>query len=125
VSAADVILIAHALIAGFITLGFVAIPLGAWRGWRFVYRRGLRLAHLGGILFVAAEALLGVACPLTLWEDAVRGGGAAEQAGFIARGIRSLLYYDVPLWAFTVVYAGAAVLAVWLWRRVPPAGAGD
>lgn len=117
---ADIILVAHFLVAAFITLGFVVIPLGAWLSWDFVRRRGLRLIHLAGILFVAAETALGVMCPLTVWENALRGGGNYE-IGFIARWVRWLLYHDVPLWIFGAIYVAAAVLALLLWRWVPPA----
>lgn len=118
-SFADVVLVVHALIAAFITLGFAAIPLGAWWGWRFVRRRGLRLAHLAGILFVAGETALGVACPLTVWEDLLRGNRTTD-AGFVARWARWALYYDAPAWVFAVMYVAAALAATWLWRRVPP-----
>lgn len=115
---ADLILVAHVLIAAFITLGFVVIPLGAWFDWALVRRRGWRLAHLAGNLFVAAESVLGVACPLTTWEERLRGGG--YEAGFIATWLRWILYYNVPLWVFGIAYVAAAILAVLLWWWVPP-----
>lgn len=116
---ADILVVVHALIAAFITAGFVAIPLGAWVGWRFVRRRRLRLIHLVGILFVAGETVLGFVCPLTAWEDWLRGGNA-NGAGFIARWVRWALYYDAPLWLFAAVYVIAAVVALLLWRWAPP-----
>lgn len=115
---ADLILLVHVLIASFITLGFVAIPLGAWRRWPFVRRRAWRLAHLGGSLFIAAESLLGIACPLTVWEERLR--GSVYDGGFIATWLRRILYYDVPLWVFGAVYVFAALLALLLWRWVSP-----
>src|SRR5574341_1098883 len=120
ITLADTLLAIHVLIAAFLTLGFVVVPLGAWWGWAFVRRRSLRLLHLGGIVFVALQAVLGVACPLTVWEDALRGHGASD-IGFIARGMRWLLYYDVPLWVFGLMYIAAAGLALLLWHWVPPA----
>ncbi|MBI3899165.1 MAG: DUF2784 domain-containing protein [Gammaproteobacteria bacterium] len=115
---ADVILVTHALIVGFIALGFVVIPLGNLCHWRFVRHRSLRLLHLGGILFVAAEALLGITCPLTVWEDALRGATDGD-GGFIVRWLSWLLYYNVPLWIFSLIYVVAALLALSLWRWVP------
>lgn len=115
---ADVVLVVHALIAAFIAAGFVVVPLGARLGWRLARRFGLRLAHLLGILFVAAETALGYACPLTVWEDALRGGGA--DAGFVARWVQALLYYDVPLWVFGAIYVVAAVVALAFWVWIPP-----
>jgi hypothetical protein len=119
-SLADIVVIAHAIIAAFITLGFVLIPLGGWLGWQFVRQWWLRFAHLVGILFVAGETALGFACPLTLWEDALRRESAGG-VGFIAGWVRWILYYDVPLWIFGVIYIVAGVVAVLLWRWVPPA----
>jgi hypothetical protein len=115
---ADTVLAIHFLIAAFIAAGFVLIPLGAWRGWRFARHRGLRLWHVGGISFVALESIVGVACPLTVWESALRGGAAAD--GFIAHWVHRWLYYDVPPWIFGAVYIAAAAIALIGWRVVPP-----
>jgi polyferredoxin len=115
---AEVVLVVHFFIAAFIVLGFVLIPLGAWRHWRFVRRRSLRILHLGGILFVAAESLLGIACPLTVWENVLR--ASFENDGFIAFWVRRWLYYDAPLWLFGAIYVAAAIVALLAWWAVPP-----
>jgi polyferredoxin len=76
-----------------------------------------RYAHLGAIGFVAAEALLGVMCPLTVWEDMLRGGVRAES--FVGRWVRHFLYYEAPPWVFTAAYVAwtlATLLTLW---RVP------
>lgn len=117
---ADVVLVVHFLIAAFVTLGFVAIPLGAWRNWRFVRWRRLRQLHLFAILFVAAESLLGIACPLTVWEDLLRGGAVSAEGGFIAHWVRRFLYYNAPLWLFAAIYVTAALLTLVAWFAVPP-----
>lgn len=120
---ADVLLVIHFAIAAFITLGFIVIPLGAWKNWRIARARRLRQAHLVAMVFVAAETLLGVACPLTVWEDAARGADASAPGGFIAGALRPMLYYDVPLWWFGVIYVVAALLAIAAWFALPPADA--
>ena len=112
---ADLVLVVHCCIAACITAGFVLIPLGAAIGWRWVRQRRLRLVHAGAIAFVALESLAGMACPLTVWEAALRGGTVGE-TGFIGR----LLYWDFPPTAFTLLYVALALLAAWLWRRLPP-----
>ena len=61
---ADALLVVHFLIAAFIVAGLVLVWLGAALGWRWVRNPWFRYLHLGAIGFVAAEALLGVACPL-------------------------------------------------------------
>ncbi len=116
---ADLVLFIHFCIAGFITAGFVLIPLGAGLGWRWVRHRRLRLLHVGAILFVALESLAGFACPLTVWEDMLR-GAARDEAGFVGHWLGRLLYWDVSATTFTLLYAGLALLAIWLWRVVPP-----
>jgi hypothetical protein len=115
---ADVVLVVHFAFVAFVVGGLLAIWLGAALQWRWVRGFWFRILHLAAIVFVAAEALLGVMCPLTVWEDALRGRGS--EIGFIARWIRSLMFYDVPPWVFTALYvAFAAVVALTFWR-VPP-----
>lgn len=115
---ADAILVVHFGIAVFIVAGLLAVWLGAALGWQWVRNPWFRWLHVGAIVFVAAEAVLGIACPLTVWEDALRGGARPE--GFIAHWVRALLFYEAPAWVFTAAYlAWAAATAVTL-RLVPP-----
>jgi polyferredoxin len=115
---ADVLLVVHFLIAAFIVLGLVAVWLGAALSWPGVRNPWFRYLHLGAIVFVAAEAVLGVACPLTVWEDLLRGGVRAES--FVARWLRALLFYQAPEWVFTVAYLGWAAATLLTLRLVPP-----
>lgn len=116
---ADLVLVVHFAIAGFIATGFALIPIGAAAGWRWVRKRRLRLAHAGAIVFVAAESLAGIACPLTVWEGWLR-GEAPGDSGFIGRWVGRLLYWDFSASAFAALYVALALLAVMLWRWVPP-----
>ena len=115
---ADALLVLHFLIAAFIVAGLAVVWLGSPLGWRWVRNPWFRYLHLGAIAFVAAEALLGVACPLTVWEDLLRGGVRPES--FVARWVHALLYYRAPEWVFTAGYVFwtlATLLTLWL---VPP-----
>ena len=78
-----------------------------------------RYAHLGAIAFVALESVIGVACPLTVWEDALRGAGPQGKS-FIGRWVSYFLYYDLPPWAFTALYVlfALAVATTLFW--IPP-----
>jgi hypothetical protein len=114
---ADLVLVVHLLFVLFVVGGLAAIVVGA-RRWPWVRSRRLRLVHLGAIALVAAESLLGIACPLTVWEDALRGGAAARS--FVGRWAARVLYYDLPEWVFAAAYCAFAALVVWAWRRVPP-----
>ena len=79
---------------------------------------GFRVAHLAAICFVAAEALVGVMCPLTVWEDALR--GRDSETGFIARWIHGVMFYQLPPWVFTTAYVGFALVVALTFWLVPP-----
>jgi hypothetical protein len=115
---ADAILVVHFLIAAFIVAGLVLVWIGAALGWRWVRNPWFRYAHLGAIAFVAAEALFGVMCPLTVWEDTLRGNVAAES--FVGRWVRYFLYYQAPEWVFTAAYVAWAAATLATLRLVPP-----
>jgi hypothetical protein len=112
---ADLLLALHFSIALFIVLGLILVWIGALARWPWVRNPWFRYSHLAAIVFVAAEALLGTTCPLTLWEDLLRGGVRPET--FIGRWVYRLLYYNAPEWVFTTLYAvwaAATVVTLWL-----------
>lgn len=115
--AADAILLVHFLFVLFIVGGLALTWLGAWRGWRWVHGFAFRLAHLAAIVFVACEALIGMACPLTLWEDALR--GMASDKSFIARWVHQIMFYSAPEWVFTALYVGFALIVAATFWFVP------
>ena len=115
---ADALLVVHFLIAAFVVAGLPAVWLGAALGWRWVRNPWFRYAHLAAIAFVAAEAVLGVVCPLTLWEDMLRGNVQAES--FVGRWVRRLLYYEAPPWVFTVSYVAWVAATLLTLKAVPP-----
>jgi Protein of Unknown function (DUF2784) len=115
---ADAIVVAHSLIVIFIVGAVPLVYAGAALRWRWVRDWPWRLAHLAAILFVAGESLLGVPCPLTVWEDALRGQHPA--GGFIERWTHRVMFYDAPAWVFTTAYVGFAGLVVATWIVVPP-----
>jgi len=49
-----------------------------------------------------------------------RGGDAVYSGGFIAHWMETLLYYEAPLWAFTVCYTAFGLLVVASWIIVRP-----
>ena len=116
---ANVVLVVHFAFVAFVVGGLAAIWIGAAAGWRWVRSFRFRVSHLAAICFVAAEALLGVVCPLTLWEDALR--GRPSETGFIARWIHGVMFYQLPPWVFTVAYVAFAVIVALTFRFVPPA----
>jgi hypothetical protein len=118
VSAADVLLVLHFAIVVFIVGGLILTWVGACLAWAWVRNPWFRYLHLGAIGFVALEAIVGMTCPLTEWEDALRGGGSSES--FVGRWVRYLLYYRAPDWVFTALYLGWTVLTLVTLRLVPP-----
>jgi len=115
---ADAILVVHFAIVLFIVGGLVAVWIGAGLGWQWVRNPGFRYAHLAAIAFVAAEAVMGIACPLTVWEDALRGGVRAES--FVGRWVRWLLFFEAPEWVFTTLYVAWVAATLLTLRAVPP-----
>ncbi len=115
---ADAILVLHFLIVAFIVGGLVLTWIGALAGWAWIRNRWFRYLHLAAIVFVAAEALFGVVCPLTVWEDMLRGGARPES--FVGRWVRQLLFYRAPEWVFTTLYAAWAAATLLTLRFVPP-----
>jgi hypothetical protein len=116
---AEVILYVHLAVVLFIIGGLPLIYLGAVRGWTLVRQWPWRAAHLAATVVVAGESLLGVACPLTVWEDALRGHRPAT--GFIERWVDRILFYNLPAWVFMVAYTVFALAVAVAWVRVPPA----
>ena len=125
---ADVVLVAHAALALFLTLGLAAIlvggpgwRIGGWRlgGWAWVRNRRFRIAHLVGMAVVALESVLGLTCPLTDFEAALRTAAGAEayREGFIAHWLGFLLFYDLDERVFAGVYLAALGVTVWAWGR--------
>jgi hypothetical protein len=115
---ADFILIVHFAFVAFVVGGLALIWIGAASGWAWVHNLWFRIAHLAAIVFVAGEALVGVWCPLTVWEDALR--GVHGEKSFVARWIHRLMFYDFPPWAFTVAYVAFALVVAATWRFVRP-----
>ncbi len=115
---ADFILVVHFAFVLFVVASLPLIWIGALAGWRWIRNFPFRMAHLAAILFVSAEAAAGIWCPLTLWEDALR--GTAQDQGFVARWIHSVMFYNLPEWVFTAAYvAFALAVAATLWLLPP------
>jgi hypothetical protein len=110
---ADVVLVVHFAFVLFVVGGLAAVWIGAAAGWRWVRNFGFRAAHLAAIGYVAGESLLGIWCPLTVWEDALR--GRHEEKSFVARWIHRVMFYDLPEGLFSAIYVlfTAAVAATW------------
>ena len=115
----ETVLAAHVVVIAFNFFGLVAIPLGAALGWAWVRISWWRLLHLASLAVVALQAVLGRACFLTIWQDALTGAGRSEPP-LIMRWVNSVIYWPLPIWAFTVAYLLIFAYTAALWRWVPP-----
>ena len=119
---ADGVLALHFALVAFVVGGLVLIFAGNLRGWRWVNGWWFRVAHLIAIGVVVAQAWLGATCPLTTLEMWLRAqaGMATYRESFIAHWLQQLIYYEAPLWVFTVVYTLFGLLVAAAWWRFPP-----
>jgi hypothetical protein len=112
------VLAIHLAVIAFNIFGLIAIPLGAALGWRWVRVLWWRALHLGSLAVVALQAVLGRACFLTDWQDALTGGGAHDP--LIMRWVNGVIYWPLPMWVFTAAYVAVFAYVLALWRLVPP-----
>lgn len=119
---ADAILMLHVGVVFFVVLGALAIPLGAWRSWRWVRGWRWRLLHVVLMGVIALQAWLGALCPLTVWEQALRrrAGEAVYGESFIEHWLSRLIFFEAPWWIFVAAYSAFALFVLLLWRWVPP-----
>lgn len=114
---ADAILVLHVEFVLFVVFGLVAIYAGYFLKWQWVRNRAFRILHLIAIGIVVVQSWVGVICPLTVLEMALRDKAGAEtySGSFIQHWLQSLLYYDAPEWVFMALYTcfGSLVLASW------------
>ena len=119
---ADVVVAVHVAYVGFVLLGQLAILLGLALHWDWVRNRWFRLTHLAAILVVAFEAIVGIDCPLTVWEYELRAlaGQQAAEGTFIGRILHDLLFYQGEPWIFTTCYILFALLVLATFVFAPP-----
>lgn len=121
---ADSLLIFHTLLVAFVIFGLVAVFVGRFRNWRWVRNVWFRLTHLVVIGVVVLQSWLGVLCPLTEWEMALResAGQPGYEGSFIQHWLQSILYYSAPEWVFILAYTLFGSLVVASWFLVRPGG---
>ncbi len=104
--AADVILLLHVLFVAFVVMGLLLIVVGKVRAWSWIRNPWFRLIHLAAITVVMILSWLGLICPLTTIEMALRSraGDTVYTGSFISHWLERILYYQVPPWIFVVCY---------------------
>jgi hypothetical protein len=119
---ADAVLWLHVIVVLFNVFGLVVVPIGAWRGWKFVHVFWWRALHVALLAVVAIQAVFGRACFLTLWQSDLlqQAGRAGSNAPLIQRWVTRLIFWPLPLWVFLVLYLAIWAYALALWWLVPP-----
>lgn len=115
---ADFILVIHAAFVLFV-VGGQALVLAGWAGgWHWTRSPLFRVGHLAAIAVVVVQSWTGTACPLTVWEDALRraAGQAGYEGSFVGYWIGRVIFYSAPSWVFVLIYTlfGLAVAATFL-----------
>lgn len=114
---ADGVLIIHVLFVVFVVFGLLAVYAGYFFQWQWVRQPVWRVAHLLAIGYVVVQSWLGIVCPLTTLEMALRekAGVDVYSGSFIQHWLQNLLFFDAPNWVFVLVYSvfGSLVLASW------------
>ena len=119
---ADAVLLLHFAVVAFVVGGLVLVLVGNIRRWRWVNSLPFRIAHLVAIGVVVVQAWLGQLCPLTILESWLRGQGGevTYTASFIEYWVQRVLYYEVPIWVFTLAYTLFGLLVIAAWWYFPP-----
>ena len=115
---ADLVLLTHFAIAAFLAAGMLLIPIGAYWRWSWVRARRLRQIHAGLIVLITIEAIFHITCPLTILEALLRRTHAPES--FWGDQISKILYWDLPLEFFAILYVCCVVWILYLWKSIPP-----
>ena len=115
---ADIVLVFHFCVAAFITFGFFLIPIGYKFGWGWIAKKRIRIIHIGMMVFVTLETLLGITCPLTSIENSLR--GIFQSKSFIGYWIKHVIYWDFPTQFFIILYCILLVWTLLMWKLFPP-----
>ncbi len=119
---ADLIVAVHVAYVSFVVVGQLFILLGLALRWGWVRNLWFRLAHLLAIVVVGLEAVCGIACPLTVWEDDLRrlAGQQVAEGSFLGRWLHNAIFFDFEPWVFNLAHIAFAllVLATFVWA--PP-----
>jgi len=111
----------HFAVVLFNVFWLIAVPVGGWLGWRFVRNYWWRAAHIAVLILVAAQAVAGRLCFLTILQNNLQGrAGDITPPSLTTRIVTRAIYWPLPDWAFAPLYVLALVWAALLWIYVPP-----
>jgi hypothetical protein len=120
---ADLVAAIHLGYVSFVVLGLLVILTGRLLRWRFVKNFWFRIVHLAMILIVVVEALLGIVCPLTVWEYDLRVAANQQNisdGSFVARLVHQVMFFNFPPIVFLVGYCLFGLAVLLSWWLIPP-----
>jgi energy-converting hydrogenase Eha subunit A len=120
---ADTVLAIHFGVVVFVVAGLVVIPVGNALRWQWVNSWSFRLSHAAAIVVITVQAWLGQHCPLTVleaWLRAQAGEASHYEVSFVQFWLERLMYFQAPLWVFTVLYTVFGCVVALAWWRYPP-----
>ena len=122
---ADLVVAIHVAVIGYVVVGQAAIILAAPFRREWARNPWFRFTHLGVIGFVVYEQFNNIRCPLSVWEEKLK--GLAEMpfdssATFLGRFARDVLYMDLPQTDtfFTAIYVAMFVVVIQGLVMYPP-----
>jgi len=119
---ADAVVAFHLGYVSYVVLGQLIIWIGLLFKWSWVRNPWFRWTHMLAIGIVALEAVFNFTCPLTTWESALRrmAGQTVEESTFVGRLFDTVLFWNLPPWAFTTMYISFAVVTIATFVLAPP-----
>jgi hypothetical protein len=121
---ADVVVGVHVAYIAYVVLGQLLIIVAAPMKWEWARNPWFRFSHLAAIGIVAYEAIRGLRCPLTVWEEQLRAFCGQTFNGsdtFVGRILHDLMFIEnQPEIFFTTMYIGVLVLVVQGLVMYPP-----
>src|SRR5580658_783259 len=121
---ADLVVGVHVAYVAYVVIGQLLIMVAAPFKWQWARNPWFRFTHLTAIGIVAYEALRGLRCPLTVWEEQLRALAGQVFNGsetFMGRMLHDLMFIDnKPEIFFTTMYVGVLVLVLQGLLMYPP-----
>jgi len=121
---ADLMVAIHVSYIAYVVLGQLLIIVAAPLKWQWARNPWFRFTHLTAIGIVAYEAIRGLRCPLTVWEEQLRELGGQVFNGsetFMGRVLHDLMFIEnQPEIFFTTLYIGVLVLVIQGLVMYPP-----
>jgi hypothetical protein len=119
---ADMLVAVHTAYVSYVVFGQLLIWLGLLLRWQWVRNPWFRWTHLVMMLIVGVEAVFDIECPLTRWENVLRGWAGQPINGetFLGRLLHDLIFVDWPPWVVNALHITFALIVLGTFVLAPP-----